>query len=238
MNSPSRIILHRARALPRWMWSREHRWWLFLAASLAALGIFLEISEELFEDDELTNIDLAILRYVAGYRLAWLTIVFIDITALGSITLLGLTMVCATVPLWRLGDRRGAVQLVTAVIGGGVWTILTKRLFARARPDIADRLMDVHGYSFPSGHSSGAAALYVTLALVLGRHLRTVSGRGLLLATTISIALLIGFSRVYLGVHYPSDVASGLIFGTGWALLLTAAFEWRRARHLVRERAQ
>jgi undecaprenyl-diphosphatase len=228
--APPRILLQRARAFPRWAWARERRWWLFLAASVAALSTFLEISEEVVEDDELTEFDQSILRYVALRRLPWLTITFVDITALGSLTLLALVTACAALPLWRIGDRRGAAQLATAVLGGGVWTVLTKRLFARERPELAHRLLEVHGYSFPSGHSAGAAALYVTLAFVLGRHLRTLTNRSMLLAASCFIAVLIGFSRVYLGVHYPSDVVSGLTFGSGWALLLTAAFEWHRVR--------
>lgn len=233
---PPRQLIRQARSLPRWLWQRERRWWLFLAASLSALGTFLEISEELIEDDELTSVDLHVLRTVAALRLPWLTISFVDITALGSLTLLGLVMICAAVPLFRIGDRRGALQLLVAVLGAGVWTLLTKRLFARARPDLDDRLLDVHGFSFPSGHSAGAAALYITLALVLGRHVRTIAGRTLLgVACTVLVAL-IAFSRVYLGVHYPSDVVSGILFGGGWALLLTAVIEWRRAVALTRVR--
>jgi undecaprenyl-diphosphatase len=228
------MLLQQARVLPGWLWARERRWWLFLAGGLAALGTFLEMSEELIDDDELTGVDQQILRYVALQRLPWLTVAFLDLTALGSLTLLGLVMLCAAVPLWRVGDRSGAMQLFTAVLGAGAWTLLTKTLFARARPDIAHRLVDVHGYSFPSGHSAGAAALYVTLAMVLGRHLRTIKSRVILIAAACTIAVLIAFSRVYLGVHYPSDIASGLAFGSGWALLLTAAFEWRRVRTAAR----
>jgi undecaprenyl-diphosphatase len=232
---PPRQLLHQARSLPRWLWARERRWWLLLAASLSALGTFLEISEELIEDDDLTRLDLRVLRTVAALRLPWLTISFIDITALGSLTLLGLVTVCTAVPLWRIGDRRGALHLLVAVLGAGLWTLLTKLLFARARPDLDDRLLDVHGFSFPSGHSAGAAALYITLAFVLGRHVRTLSGRSLLAIACCVLVVLIAFSRVYLGVHYPSDVVSGILFGGGWALLLSALVEWRHAVALIRQ---
>jgi undecaprenyl-diphosphatase len=225
-------MLKRAYGVPRWLLARERRWVLFLAASLAALGTFIEIADEVFEDDEVAHLDTRIIRYVARVRLPWLTLSFVDITALGSLTLLGLVTACATVSLVRMRDVRGALQLVSAVFGAGLWTLTTKHWFARARPDPVQRLIEVQGYSFPSGHSAGAAALYITLAVVFGRHLRTLKSRSILLAGSMGLAALIGLSRVYLGVHYPSDVISGLAFGTGWALLLTAAFELQEARRL------
>ncbi|MET0340668.1 MAG: phosphatase PAP2 family protein [Polyangiales bacterium] len=225
-----RPLLTRAQLASTWLWTPERRWLLLLAAALVALGTFLEISTEVIEDDELTRFDGHVLTYVAGLRRPWLTVPFIDITALGSVTLVALVTGLTCLLLLRLGDLRGAVQLVVAVCGAATWVVLTKRMFARARPDVVEHLLEVQSFSFPSGHASGSAALYVTVAVVLGRHLARVRDRLWLLACTSTLAILIGFSRIYLGVHYPSDVASGLAFGGGWALLLSAAFEWRRVR--------
>jgi undecaprenyl-diphosphatase len=222
-----KALTSRTYGASRWLLARERRWLLFLAAGLVALGTFGELSEDLIEDDELLAMDTRLLKKVASLRTPFLTIHAVDLTALGSLTLLALVVLVAGVPLVRLGNRRGALQLVLAMLGVGLWTYLTKNVFSRARPDLVYRLLDVSGYSFPSGHSSGSAALYVTLALVLRRHVRTLHGRTLLVAGCSAMALAIGLSRVYLGVHYPSDVASGLCFGTGWALLLAAAFEWQ-----------
>lgn len=222
-----RALTHHTYGASRWLLARERRWLLFLAAGLVALGTFGELSEDLIEDDELLAMDTRILKEVASLRTPFLTIHAVDLTALGSLTLLAVVVLVAGVPLIRLGNRRGALQLVLAMLGVGLWTYLTKNVFSRARPDLVYRLLDVSGYSFPSGHSSGSAALYVTLALVLRRHVRTLRGRSLLFLGCGAMALSIGLSRVYLGVHYPSDVASGLAFGTGWALLLAAAFEWK-----------
>jgi len=217
----------------RWLLARERRWLLFLAAGLVALGTFGELSEDLVEDDELLAMDTKLLRAVAEHRVPRLTIHAIDLTALGSVTLLTLVAFVVGVPLLRMRDQRGALQLVVAMLGVATWTYLTKNLFSRERPELVYRLLEVQGYSFPSGHSSGSAAMYVTLALVLRRHVRTLLSRSLLFVGCGGLALAIGLSRVYLGVHYPSDVASGLAFGSGWALLLAAAFElWPRARHL------
>lgn len=233
---PRRALRAHASHLTLWLWDRERRWLLYLAASLAALGTFLEIGEELLEDDELSALDARLLSAVAALRTPWLTIHAIDITALGSLTLLGLVMLVAAVPLARIRDFRGTLQLIASAAGAGLWTYLTKHSFSRARPDMVERLIEVGGHSFPSGHSSGASALYLTLAIVLGRHVHTLRGRALLLFGSCALALLIGLSRVYLGVHYPSDVLGGLAFGAGWALLVAAAFEWgRRAARGDRE---
>jgi len=213
----------------RWLLAPERRWLLFIAAGLAALGTFGELSEDLIEDDELLAMDTRLLQRVATLRTPFLTIHAVDLTALGSLTLLALVVLVAAVSLVRLGNFRGALQLLIVMAGVGLWTYLTKNVFSRERPDVVYRLLDVSGYSFPSGHSSGASALYVTLALVLRRHVPTLRGRTLLFLGCSAMALTIGLSRVYLGVHYPSDVASGLAFGAGWALLLAAAFEWKPA---------
>lgn len=216
----------RARQLARWLLRRERLWLVLLAASLVALGTFLEISAELYADDgELARLDALILGIVKSHRLAWLTISIVDLTALGSLTLIGLATGCALVALVRSSDLLGALQLVAGVVGAGTWTMITKRVVARPRPDMIERLIDVEGYSFPSGHSAGAAALYLSIALVFARYLKTLPSRALLFAVCTPLALAIGLSRIYLGVHYPSDVASGLLFGAGWALLLAAACE-------------
>lgn len=227
---PPRDVLHRSLLLLRWLWAAERRWSLFFAASLVALGTFMEISEELVEDNELSILDERILRFVASYRVAWLTITFVDITALGSFTVLGLATLGAAVALVRLADLRGALQLLFAAAGAGFWTFLTKQFFGRARPELVERLIEVQGYSFPSGHSAGAATVYLAFAMVFTHHLRTLTSRGMLIVAACLLAAMVGFSRVYLGVHYPSDVVSGLVFGSGWVLLLSAAFEWRRGR--------
>jgi undecaprenyl-diphosphatase len=227
-SSRMRPMFKRVHSVYSWLWTPERRWLLFLAMAFVALGTFVEISDELIEDKELSALDGRILRYVATLRRPWLTIPVIDLTGLGSVTLLGLVTTITCVVLLNLRDLRGASQMIVAMAGATLWVFLTKRWFARARPDVVDHLLQVHSFSFPSGHAAGSAALYVTFAVVVGRHLRTLRARIWLLASTATLAVAIGLSRIYLGVHYPSDVASGLVFGSGWALLVSAAFEWRR----------
>jgi undecaprenyl-diphosphatase len=214
----------------RWLLAPERRWLLFLALAAGGLATFLELADEVIEDRELSAFDERVLAYLRTWRTPMLTMRAIDLTALGSLTVLSLGSLSGLLGLWRLRDYRGCVQLTLTMAGVMFWTFLTKSWFARERPELAHRLLEVQGYSFPSGHSSGSSALLVGLALVFMPHLTTVTSRIWLLASCCALALLIGFTRAYLGVHYPTDVASGLAFGSAWALLLAALFEWLRPR--------
>lgn len=211
----------------RWLLAPERRWLLFLALAVAGLATFFELADEMIEDEELLAYDRQVLAYLRTWRTPMLTMRAIDITALGSLTVLCLGSLSAVVALWRMRDYRGCAQFTLTMAGVMLWTFLTKTWFARERPDIAHRLLDVQGYSFPSGHSSGSSALFVGLALVFMAHVETIANRAWLLISCCALALLIGFTRAYLGVHYPSDVASGLAFGSAWALLIAALFELR-----------
>ncbi|MET0287742.1 MAG: phosphatase PAP2 family protein [Polyangiales bacterium] len=214
----------------RWLLAPERRWLLLLAFAAAGLATFMELADEIVDDDDLLAFDRGVLTYLRGWRTPMLTMRAVDLTAIGSVTVLSLVSLCTFVGLLRLGDRRGALQFVLTMVGVMLWTFLTKTWFARERPEMAHRLLEVSGYSFPSGHSSGTSALMVGMAMVFMPHLRTLANRVWLLSSCCAFALLIGFTRMYLGVHYPSDVASGLAFGSSWALLIAALFEWLRPR--------
>lgn len=209
----------------RWLLARERRWLILLALAALGLGTFLQLAEEVIEDGSLTALDLSVLAYLRTWRTPLLTMRAIDLTALGSVTVLVLGSLIAGVVLLRMRDLRAAGQLAATMAGVALWTNLTKNWFERARPEMAYRLIEVQGYSFPSGHSSGSSALMLGLALVFMPHLTTVASRIWLFVSCCLLALLIGFTRAYLGVHYPSDVVSGLVFGSAWALSMAALFE-------------
>jgi len=212
----------------QWLIDKERRWILLLAFGCAGVATFLQIGVNVADHHGMLALDLEILRGMAARRQPFWTVHAIDITALGSLTLLSLASTIAGVSLLRMGDHRGVAQLVVSMGGVAVWTYVVKNLFTRARPDLVYRLIEVPGYSFPSGHSSGSSALYLTLALVFAPHLHHMSSRAILFSSCAFLSLIIGISRVYLGVHYPSDVVSGLTFGGGWAFLVAAVFAWRR----------
>ena len=105
-----------------------------------------------------------------------------------------------------------------------------KELFGRERPEIVPHLVEATSGSFPSGHSASAAAIFLTLAALLARETKERAVRRYIFAVAIILALCVGASRVYLGVHYPTDVIGGLAFGTAWAALVIYAAQRIQAR--------
>ncbi|WP_299560810.1 phosphatase PAP2 family protein [Enterovirga sp.] len=150
---------------------------------------------------------------------SWLEESARDITGLGGHVVLGL-ITCSALLYLRMTGRSRAALLVLASIGGGmVLSALLKLGFDRPRPDLVPHGARVYTASFPSGHAMLSAATYLTLGALLARvH----AGRGMklfFLGIAIALTILIGVSRVYLGVHWPSDVLAGWCGGAAWAAL-------------------
>jgi undecaprenyl-diphosphatase len=169
----------------------------------------------------------------------WLRGAALDITALGSATVLGLAVFAVALFLLLEGAWRSALFVLVASSGGWVMNSLLKEAFGRPRPDIVPHLREVMTLSFPSGHALTSAVVYLTLGALLMR----IAKRPLMKFYCMSVAMLatalVGASRVYLGVHYPTDVLAGWLLGLSWALLcwlVERALE-RRAG-LKRERAK
>jgi undecaprenyl-diphosphatase len=149
---------------------------------------------------------------------AWLTHAVGDITSLGGVTVLALLTLLATAYL--LLDRKAgiAVFLFLSVLSGWLASTGLKILVARARPDVVPHLVDVGDLSFPSGHAMVSAVTYLTLGALLARTQRRRATRIFVMAAGILLAVIIGLSRIYLGVHYPTDVLAGWVAGALWAL--------------------
>jgi undecaprenyl-diphosphatase len=203
--------------------ARAGRLWLWLGGSALAFVVFVRITRELIEGDT-GAMDSAILLAVARKRTPWLTITAVDVTALGSITLVVLFSAFTLLVLLVLRDRMGALQLVAASVGAGILTIATKDIIERSRPAEAQRMIVVSGFSYPSGHSVSTSALYLTIAIIASRHIEHSSARGVVFLVVPAVPILVGASRVYLGVHYATDVVSGISLGAAWALLLAGFF--------------
>ncbi len=156
------------------------------------------------------------LRAWGGPR--WLAAAAVDITALGGGTVL--TLVAALVAGFLLTQRLWltALMLVLAAFSGGRAVAIVKHGFDRARPDLVDHLVPVSSASFPSGHAASSAIVYLTLAALASQVVRERAARRFLFAAAVLLVGAIGCSRVYLGVHWPSDVLAGWSFGTLWAL--------------------
>jgi undecaprenyl-diphosphatase len=202
---------------------REKHLSLWLGAASLSFGVFFKVTSELLEND-VHGVDLSILTAVLKMRRPWLSGVAVDLTALGSTTLVVLITAVGVCLLFSLKDGLAAWQLLINSVGAGMWTIITKNFIERSRPENMVPLVHVSGFSYPSGHSLASASLYLTMAILTVRYLPTTKARVLLLGLAVSVILLVCVSRAYLGVHYPSDVASGASLGAAWALLLTGSF--------------
>ena len=196
---------------------------LWLGGAALAFGMFVRITRELSEGD-VGAMDSAILLAVAKRRTPWLTIAAVDVTALGSVTLVVLFSAFTLVVLLVLRDRLGALQLLGASAGSGILTLVTKNMIERIRPEEARQLIVVSGFSYPSGHSVSTSALYLTIVIIAGRYVQHTGARAAIFVAVSAVLIMVGTSRVYLGVHYATDVVSGISLGAAWALLLSGFF--------------
>ena len=208
---------------------------------LSVVGVlaFFAIAGAVMEGDT-QHIDEAIVRWFrdpadpsSARGPAWLTEVAIDITAMGSTVVLILVVSAVSGFLWLQNQFRLLGLLVAAMAGGTVLNALLKTTFARPRPSVVPHLREVFTFSFPSGHAALSAIVYLTIGVLLLEVVRGRAARLYCLAVAMAATMLIGFSRVFLGVHYPSDVLAGWAAGITWAALCWLAVQYvakRRTR--------
>lgn len=150
---------------------------------------------------------------------AWLREALIDITALGGVTILTLTVAVVAGLLMVERLWLSAAMVVAATLSGSILSTQAKFWVGRPRPALADHLVQVSGLSFPSGHATNSAIVYLTLASLVAQVVHGRRIRSYTFGAAILLVGAIGTSRVYLGVHWPSDVLAGWSAGTAWALL-------------------
>jgi len=149
---------------------------------------------------------------------AWLTHAVKDITSLGGTTVLALMTTLVTIYLLFDRQRAIAIFVLASVLGGWALSAALKVSVARPRPDIVPHLVEVNDLSFPSGHAMVSAVTYLPLAALISGTRTYRSTRVFTVAAGILLTLMIGASRIYLGVHYPTDVLGGWCAGATWAL--------------------
>lgn len=202
---------------------------LFSIALVSGLILaFLRIADEVVEG-ETEAFDNAILFFfrdptnvdqVIGP--VWVHEMVRDITALGSFALLGLIVVGVCICLLLLRRRAEALLVVVSVLSGTLISTLLKMGYDRPRPDLT-AMSHQFTSSFPSGHAMLSAVTFLTLGALLARLAPTRALRIYAFGAAIFLTLIVGVSRVYMGVHYPSDVLAGWCLGAAWALLCSAA---------------
>ena len=156
----------------------------------------------------------------------WLEELGRDVTAFGGVGILGFLTLAVAGFLWLQGNRRSMWLMLAAVGSGQVLSSLAKHGFDRPRPDLVPHGMQVYTASFPSGHSMMAAITYLTLATLVARVLPSRALKAYVLVLAVLVTLAVGVSRVYLGVHWPTDVLAGWTAGAAWALAWWLVARW------------
>jgi len=206
---------------------------------LGALGIFLiggaivaafftwaftELAERVMSGGT-QAFDEAILRWLSAHHSKALTSAMLEITTLGTGTVLLMIVCVAALFLTLTKHKYSALLLLVATSGGLLLDMVLKLQFNRPRPHVFIWGTQAFGSSFPSGHAMGATITYSTVAYLAARLHRRAWARWLTMSVALLVILLIGVSRVYLGVHYPSDVLAGMIMGLAWAAFCMATLE-------------
>lgn len=161
-----------------------------------------------------------------------------DITALGGPTLLMLLTAAVSLFLALDGKKHMALYVCCSVGSGLLVSNLLKDTFDRPRPDIVPHVVYASSYSFPSGHSMLSAITYLTLGAILARSHERMLLKAYFLLIAVFLTLLIGVTRVYLGVHWPTDVLAGWTAGAVWALLCWLLARWLQGRHTLETEAE
>jgi undecaprenyl-diphosphatase len=201
-----------------------------LAAACAALLVFGWLAGQALRG-QTAGFDAAVRQAIPSFASPWLTRAMKAFTLVGSAFIL---IPAGCVAVWRLaaaGRKRAAALLAISVLGGEVLDQLLKLLFHRPRPEPFFGFREPITYSFPSGHAITACSFYLVLAAILSARVHSRLAKAALWAPAAILAAGIGFSRVYLGVHYPSDVIAGYAAAVVWIVSLDRGYTvWRRRR--------
>jgi undecaprenyl-diphosphatase len=225
---------------PRGILARLGRHEFVLLGSLCAIAaillLFGLVTEEALEGDTGAFDQRILLALRNPADLAdpigppWLERAASDITALGGVPVLGLVTLVATGFLLIIRRRAIALLVLASAAGGTAVSFALKLFFARVRPDLVPHQVDVFTSSFPSSHAMMSAMIYLTLGALLARVQKQRRIKAYIMIVSVLLAILIGTSRVYLGVHWPTDVLAGWMVGSAWAMLCGTVAWWLRRR--------
>lgn len=206
-----------------WLGKREKTFWIWLALALMSLWLFMAIALEVVAGESFTLDEKILLSMRTPGNPEnpigppWLEQVGQDITALGGNAVLSLVSIWVMLFLCLINKGRLALVVLLATGGALLASLLLKSGFDRPRPDLVRHATMVYTSSFPSSHSMLAASAYLTMGALLAQAQRRRRVKALIIITSVLLTLLIGISRIYLGVHWPTDVVAGWVAGAAWA---------------------
>ncbi|OCT14384.1 phosphoesterase PA-phosphatase [Paenibacillus pectinilyticus] len=209
---------------------------IFLVLSVISVLCFLVVAS-LLKGQPIAHFDSSVIASIQGMERPWLTSLMKAFTFIGSTpVVIVIAIGCLFLFFKFLHHRLELVLFLVLVAGTAILNFILKMIFQRERPSL-HRIIQETGYSFPSGHSMEAFALYAALAFLLWRHVPTKRGRTTVILISILMILMIGISRIYLGVHYPSDVV-GAYFASGfWFTFSVWIFQWYMENRAKRVRS-
>jgi len=200
---------------------------LLLAIGFGFIALFIS-------NKKIVNFDQHISGFIQGFNSPALTTILKLFTFIGSGPVIIFIVIAAIIVFYViLKHRSELVLLLGVVIGSALLNVVLKIIFHRDRPT-SNRLIEVGGYSFPSGHSMAAFTLYGILSFLLWKHISTYRGRTLLIILSFLMISMIGISRIYLGVHYPSDVLGGFLVSGIWLILSIWTFQRYQDRKILK----
>ena len=202
---------------------------LGLLLSLGVIYLFAELAEEVLEGES-RRFDLLTLVWIQAHSPDWFYGPMRVITTLGYYWVVLPLLAVSALAFYRRGRRISAALLVLSTCGGMVLTTALKDLFERSRPDLFESGYTASFYSFPSGHATMAVGFYGTLAILVAWRLKGLR-RWAVISAGALLVLLIGYSRLYLGVHYPTDILAGYLAAPLWVGTISLAYLlWRLVR--------
>jgi undecaprenyl-diphosphatase len=195
-----------------------------IIVAAAGTWVFTEIAEKVIAG-RTQAFDVAVLKWIGARHTPFLDGAMLEITALGTGTVVVMIVCIAALFLTLTRHKYSALLLLVSTAGGGILGMILKMRFDRPRPHIFTWGTQAISSSFPSGHAMSATILYATVAYLAARLQKHLWSRWLTMFFAAVVIVLICFSRLYLGVHYPSDVVAGVVIGLSWAAFCMAMLE-------------
>ena len=200
---------------------------LFVVASIIFFGLAKEV-----RDNETMNFDNAVLLWIYQFHSDGLTKFFRVITELGGIIVVPIAAALIAALLWLRDKRDKALRFALGVGGASVAIVVLKNFFGRTRPDLWERVITETSFSFPSGHAIASLALAGSLMLIFWKTKWWLTS----VILGITYVLLVGLSRLYFGVHYPTDILAGWAVAIAWLMIVTSIFKYEYRRDVARAR--